>query len=153
MRIGGVSTFAPIVYLISRPSIKSGGASLDVTFRDPGVTLDVRQRRVLDREVLGVLGDTNERLGRRFVILLLHQQQESIQVGCVPPAYMVRRATTYVKRAIHELPMSQKPRYLAKVKGQSEANDVSPLKLSQLYPVINQILLRGTSIISLILKD
>ena len=74
----------PIVYLISRPSIKRGGASLDVTFSDLGVTLDVRQWCVLDREVLGVLGDPDKRLGRRFVILLLHQQQESIPVGCVP---------------------------------------------------------------------
>ena len=80
----------PIVYLISRPSIKRGGASLDVTFSDLGVTLNVRQWRVLDREVLGVLGDPDERLGRRFVILLLHQQQESIPVWCVLPAFLVR---------------------------------------------------------------
>ena len=91
MNFGGVSTSAPIVYLISRPSIKRGGASLDVTFRDPGVTLDVRQWCVLDREVLRVLGDPDERLGRRFVILLLQTQQESIPVGYVPPAFLVQR--------------------------------------------------------------
>ena len=97
----GVSALPPpIVYLISRSTVKRGGASLDVTFRDPGVTLDVRQRRVLEWEVLGVLSDPYERLGRRFVILLLHKQQESIQVGCVPPAFLVWRATTYDKRAI-----------------------------------------------------
>ena len=52
----GASALPPL-YLISRSTVKRGGASLDVTFRDLGVTLDVRQRRVLDREVLGVLGD------------------------------------------------------------------------------------------------
>ena len=106
MHLGASGLPPPIVYLISRPSIKRGGASLDVTFRDPGVTLDVRQRRVLEWEVLGVLSDPYERLGRRFVILLLHQHnKKAFQYDAYRPLFWFVRWGVGQQQTTKELDM------------------------------------------------